>query len=113
MLAEIGDYTFRIGKITDLYENLFYGTKAQQLSNVWCTECIAGCSDCAYQTYCGADPVRNYTTQEDQYGFRPTSNFCKLHMQIIDFIFSLLINREREVLPIFQSWLLREVNVNE
>ena len=27
MLAEIGDYTFCLGKITDLYENLFYGTK--------------------------------------------------------------------------------------
>ena len=110
MLAVTGDYTFRLGKITDSYENLFYGTMAQQLSNVWSTECIAGCSDCAYQSYCGADPVRNYTTQGDLYGFRPTSNFCKLHMQIIDFIFTLLIERKSEVFPVFQSWLSHGVN---
>ena len=32
MLAEHNDYTFRIGKITESYEDLFYGTKAKQLA---------------------------------------------------------------------------------
>ena len=32
MLAEYHDYTFRLGHVTDNYENLFYGDKAQQIA---------------------------------------------------------------------------------
>lgn len=105
MLAEIKDYTFRLGHVNDEYESLFYGKKSQIISKSWSTECIAGCSDCAYHFYCGADPVRNYSTQGDMYGFRPTSMFCKKHKQIIDYIFTLLSERNEEVLPIFKSWI--------
>lgn len=105
MLAEVQDYTFQLGKVGDKYEDIFYGKKAQEISKIWATECIAGCSDCAYHFYCGADPVRNYSTQGDMYGYRPTSMFCKKHKAIIDHIFSLLIDRKDEVLPIFKSWI--------
>ena len=67
MLAEYHDYTFRLGHVTDNYENLFYGDKAQQIALIWGTEFIAGCADCAFQSYCGADPVRNHSTQNDMY----------------------------------------------
>ena len=105
MLAEVKDYTFRLGHITDKYEDTFYGRKAQEISKSWATECIAGCSDCAYRSYCGADPVRNYSTQNDMYGHRPTSMFCKKHKAIIDYIFTLLTEQKEEVLPIFKSWI--------
>ena len=105
MLAEVQDYAFRLGHITDKYEDIFYGKKAQEISKIWTTECISGCSDCAYRSYCGADPVRNYSTQGDMYGHRPTSMFCKKHKAIINHIFTLLIDRKEEVLPIFKSWI--------
>jgi His-Xaa-Ser system radical SAM maturase HxsB len=105
MLAETHDNTFRIGHIDEKYEDIFYGNKAQELSKIWATECLAGCSDCAYHSYCGADPVRNYATQGDPYGHRPTSIFCKRNREIIDYIFTLIIERENEVLPIFKSWI--------
>ena len=105
MLAEYGDYTFRLGHVTDGYTDIFYGEKAQQLARLWATEIIAGCSDCAFQTYCGADPVRNYSTQGDSYGYRSTSFLCKKHKAIISHIFSLLIEREKEVMPIFKTWI--------
>jgi len=107
MLAEFGDYTFRLGSVTDSYEQLFYGKKAQNLAQLWANEIIAGCSDCALQTYCGADPVRNYSTQGDPYGYRPSSWFCKKHKAIIEHIFSLLIERAKEVTPIFRNWLIQ------
>lgn len=107
MLAEYNDYSFRLGHVSDKYENIFYGRKAQELAQIWITEGIAGCSDCAFQSYCGADPVRNYSTQGDSYGFRPTSSFCKKHKSIISYIISLLTEREDEVLPIFKKWLRR------
>lgn len=105
MLAEINDTTFRLGHISDTYEDIFYGTKAQNIAKIWATECLAGCYDCAYHFYCGADPVRNYSTQGDMYGHRPTSLFCFKHKAIIDHIFHLLIDRKDEVLPIFKSWI--------
>lgn len=105
MLAENNDYSFRLGKITDKYTDIFYGRKAQELSRIWATECIAGCSECAYQSICGADPVRNYSTQGDIYGHRPTSFLCRKNKAIIEYIFFLLDNRAEEVLPIFMSWI--------
>lgn len=105
MLAENKDYNFRIGKITDKYEDLFYGKKAQELSRIWSTECIAGCSECAYQSICGADPVRNYSTQGDAHGYRPASTICRKNKAIIEYIFQLLDERTEEVLPIFMNWI--------
>lgn len=105
MLAENNDYTFRLGKVSDKYEDIFYGAKAQNISKIWATEYIAGCSDCAYRSYCGADPVRNYSTQGDMYGNRPTSMFCKKNKAIIDYLFMLISEREKEVLPVFKSWI--------
>lgn len=105
MLAEAGDYTFRLGKITDTYESLFYGNKAQHFVDCWATETIAGCSDCSLQSYCGADPVRNYSTQGSMYGHRPTSLLCRKYKAIIEHILSLLKNRSDEVMPIFTNWI--------
>lgn len=105
MLAEFRDYTFRLGSVTDRYEDLFYSRKAQEISRLWATECVAGCADCAFQSICGADPVRNYSTQGDMYGFRPTSTFCRKHRAIIEHILGLLAARRKEVLPIFKSWI--------
>ena len=105
MMAEYADYTFRLGKMTDKYEDLFYGRTAQNLSRVWATEYIAGCSDCAFQQYCGADPVRNYSTQGDWYGFRPTSLFCQLHKDIIEYLFEIIDKRGEEILPIIRKWI--------
>lgn len=105
MLAEHGDYTFRLGSVKNSYKSIFYGENTLKIAKTWSNESLAGCSDCAYQVYCGADPVRNYTTQNDMEGFRPSSLFCRKNKAIIEHIFSLLIFRSDEVLPIFQKWI--------
>ena len=106
MLAEFKDYTFRLGSVHDRYEDIVFGKKSQEIAKVWANECLAGCSDCAIRPYCGADPVRNYSTQNDMYGHRPTSLLCQKNKSIIEYIISLIISKEDEVLPIFKSWLL-------
>ena len=83
MLAEYHDYTFRLGHVTD---------------------------NCAFQSYCGADPVRNHSTQNDMYGFRPTSSFCKKHKAIITYLFSLIQSEHDRVMPIFKQWINRNEN---
>ena len=105
MLAEIGDYTFQLGHNSDSYHQIFYGEKALNIAMSWSNEALAGCSDCAFQAYCGADPVRNYSVQKDMEGHRPTSMFCKKMKNIFDHLFSLIIERPDEVLPIFKQWI--------
>lgn len=105
MLAEFNDYTFKLGSVNERYEDLVFGKKAKEIANVWANEALAGCSDCALKQYCGADPVRNYSTQGDMYGNRATSLLCKKNKAIIEFLISLIIERREEVMPIFRSWL--------
>lgn len=105
MLAEFDDYTFKLGSVNDRYEDLVFGKKAKEIANVWANEALAGCSDCALKQYCGADPVRNYSTQGDMYGNRATSLLCRKNKAIIEYLISLIIERHDEVMPIFRSWL--------
>lgn len=105
MLAERGDDYFRLGTAGDSYASIVYGPKAKEIAQVWAAEALAGCSDCALRPYCGADPVRAYSTQGDPYGHRPSSLQCKKHKAIIGHLISLIVERPGDVLPVFSSWM--------
>lgn len=105
MLAENKDYTFQLGKLgVNSYNEIFYGDTALKISDIFTNESLAGCSECAFQTYCGADPVLNHATQGDMYGFRPSSIFCKKNMEIIRYLFDLMAT-DKENERIFRSWI--------
>lgn len=105
MIAESHDFAFRLGHVSDNYESLFYGAKAKELANYWSNEALAGCSDCAFQMYCGADPVHNYATQRDFEGYRPTSAFCQRNMAILKLLFNMIDKRGKDILKVFYSWI--------
>ena len=106
MLAEMDDNTFRLGSVDDNYEDIVYNKKVRSFAKVWANETLAGCSDCALRIYCGADPVRNHSTQGDLYGYRPESLLCKKNKAIIEYIIELIITRGDDVMPVFKSWFL-------
>src|SRR5207302_740456 len=57
MLAEMGDYTFRLGNVqTHARKDIFTGDAFLNLVSASCNQSLTGCSDCALQTYCGSDP---------------------------------------------------------
>jgi len=105
MLAEVRDFSFRLGKVTDRYEEVFCGSVARKMGKVWANEVLAGCSSCPIKAYCGADPVRHHSTQGDMYGFRPTSMVCEKNKAIIVHLLSLIVERGKEVLPFFRRWV--------
>lgn len=105
MLAEFGDFAFRLGSVHDRYEDIVYGKKVREMGKAWSNECLAGCSDCAMRPWCGADPVRNHTMQGDMYGFRPSSFVCSKNRAVIGYLLSLIAERYDEVMPVFRSWL--------
>ena len=105
MLAEMNDFTFKLGHMdTHTYHELFYGQKTMDLAQVWSNEGLPGCSECAFQSYCGSDPIHNHATQGDIWGYRPTSTFCQKNMEIIRYLIALMEN-DPSVKSIFESWI--------
>jgi His-Xaa-Ser system radical SAM maturase HxsB len=105
MLAEMKDFTFRLGHLDhDSYEDIFYGEKARQIVEAGTNESLPGCSDCAFQPYCGADPVHNHATQGDMVGYRPTSTFCQRNMEIIRYLIELM-DSDKKIRKIFETWV--------
>ena len=110
MLAEVGDKTFRLGNVlSDNYEAIFFGGTMQEMAAASCNEALAGCGDCAFQTYCGADPVRHYRLQGDLFGRRSASDgFCGKNMGIVRHLFDLLRIGDPAVERIFWAWIRRD-----
>lgn len=106
MLNEMGDSQFRLGNVHEnTYEEIYFGDAMQLLAATGIAESLAGCSECAYVPYCGADPVRHYATQKDAYGNRASSDFCKKNSLIFTYLFDLLRKADSETEEIIWSWL--------
>ncbi len=106
MLAEMNDTSFRLGNVLDnIYEEIFFGDRMKTIAAASCNEALAGCSDCAFQPYCGANPVYHYATQGDMFGNRAVSGFCKKNMAIIRHLFDLIRRDNPDVNAIFWSWI--------
>lgn len=108
MLAKMGDQKFLMGNVTkDKYLDIFAGSTLRGMINKSCVEILPGCSSCAFQPYCGSDPVRNYSEQGDLVGNRPTSDFCKKHMGMFKFLFELIYINDDDVMDTFWSWITK------
>jgi uncharacterized protein len=106
MLAEMNDRTFRLGNVHEhSYQDIFGGQALRHLTAASVNESLPGCSDCPYQLYCGADPIFHHATQGDIVGHRPTSDFCKKNMAIINELFRYIRLGDRDVMRIFWSWI--------
>ena len=78
MLAEMQDNTFRLGNVLRNSRSQVLTSPAfVNLLQAACNQSLPGCADCAFQAYCGSDPVYHHATQGDTFGHRATSGFCK------------------------------------
>ena len=105
MLAEMGDTTFRIGNVhTDAYEEIFLSDALLDALEASYTGSVPMCTDCAFEPFCGADPVFHHATQRDIVGHKPTSGFCNRNLAIFRYLIQ-LIRSDQEVRRIFLSWI--------
>ena len=105
MLAEMQDDAFCLGHLdTHTYKALFYGQKATEIAEYWTNESLPGCSECAFQAYCGADPVFHHASQGDMAGYRPDSAFCQKNLEIIRYLLELM-DQDKEIAQIFNTWI--------
>jgi radical SAM protein with 4Fe4S-binding SPASM domain len=106
MLAEMGDKAFRLGSVHEnTYEEMFAGPLIRALVEASCVESLPRCADCAFQSYCGADPIENYATQGNILGHRPTSAFCERNMTIIKHLIRMYEGSDPFVRRLFWSWV--------
>ena len=112
MLAEMGDEQFRLGNVyRNSYEEIFGGELLRTIAASSCVESMPGCADCAFQTFCGADPILNYATQGDMVGHRPTSEFHQKNFFLIKHLLN-LYHSDSVVRRIFWAWV-HNVHVGE
>lgn len=104
MLAEMGDDSFCIGNVhTDSFEDIFMNDKLLEALDTSFAPSAPMCSWCAYEPYCGSDPVFHHATQSDMVGKKPLSAFCSRNMAI----FKGLIQRmeaDTATRAIFERW---------
>lgn len=106
MLARMDDNSFCMGNIhKNTYKELFYNDVIKNVVMDSCVESLPGCSDCAFQVYCGIDPIRNYATQGDIVGHRPTNDYCMINKGVIKHLFDLILNNDKHIMDVFWSWL--------
>ena len=104
MLSEMGDEKLFLGCVTDDYKKVFNGETLRTIIRNSIVETIPMCHDCAYRIWCGADPARHYATQHDFIGHKATSDFCKRHKAIFDFLIEKL-EQDEETRNILFSWV--------
>lgn len=105
MLAEMGDKTFRLGNVhTDSLEAMVLGSRITNPVEQTVLESVPMCSDCAFQNYCGAEPVFHHATQGDFVGHKPTSEFCRRQMAIFEELLGLM-DSDPQAARIFRSWV--------
>lgn len=112
MLAEMGDTTFKLGNVhSDSYETIFGGEVIQDLVANSIVESMPGCADCAFQSWCGADPIHNYATQGELVGHRPSSDFHHRNFFTIKHLLDRYYS-DPSARRIFWSWLNPVAGIN-
>ena len=106
MLAEMNDKTFSLGNVhRNSYEDVFTSEALLQPLEESFTNSVPMCSECAFEPFCGAEPVFHHATQGDFVGHKPTSAFCGRNMAIFKRLFKLLDEPEKR--EILESWVFQ------
>ncbi len=104
MLAEMGDKTFRLGNVhKDNYEDIILSDALLTPIEESFAASAPMCADCAFEPFCGADPVFHHATQGNFVGRKPLSSFCERNMAIFRRLISLM-RTDEEVRRVFLRW---------
>ena len=104
MLSEMGDNKFRLGHVMEnSYEEIFQSDALLDPIEQSFSYSAPMCNDCAFEHYCGADPVYHYATVKDFVGRKPESDFCYRNMNIFKYIFQKM-DEDKFVKDLFLGW---------
>jgi His-Xaa-Ser system radical SAM maturase HxsB len=94
MVGNMGDDIFKLGSVwKNNYNEIIESPVVKTMCLASETSSLPGCSDCAYQPYCGVCPIYNYAASGNIFGQQPASARCQINKAIFDLIFGLLQNK--------------------
>lgn len=103
MLAEMGDHTFLLGNVRESsYADIMLSDRLLNPLAESLTLSAPMCATCAFEPYCGADPVFHHATAGDFTGHKVLSAFCRRNMGV----FTLLLRKMRDD-PFFRDLMWR------
>lgn len=109
MMASVNNQHFKMGNVNEnSYQEIFNSEFLHNVIANSCTECLPVCAECAYQPFCGADPVRNFSEQGDMIGHRPTSDMCRKTKAIIKYLLKLIKKNDPNINNVFWSWITKQ-----
>lgn len=104
MLAEMHDHTFRLGNVdTSSYADIMLSDKLLTPLEESLTLSAPMCTTCAFEPYCGADPVFHHATMNDFAGHKALSAFCQRNTGV----FTAMLRRMRDdefARSLFRQW---------
>lgn len=104
MLAEMGDTTFELGSVlSNSYEEIFLNSKLLDPIEDSFSYSVPMCNDCAFEPYCGADPVFHHAKYNDFVGRKPESEFCNRNMTIFKYLIERM-ESDSYVKALFRRW---------
>jgi His-Xaa-Ser system radical SAM maturase HxsB len=105
MVSAMGEDVFCIGDVAEnSYDEIIRHQSVGTLCLASCLEGLPGCSDCAYNPYCGVCPVYNLQMQGDLFALQPTSDRCRIQMGIQDYLFEKLRDGGDEMAALLERW---------
>ena len=105
MLAEMGDYSFRLGHLdNDTLESVLTSPALTSVLSETMLEGVPMCCDCAFLPYCGADPVFHRATQGDVIGHKAFSAFCSKQMAVLRHLIT-RIEDDASAREILEGWV--------
>ena len=107
MLAEMNDEKFNLGNVLDnTYEEIMLSDTLLDALEDSFTLSAPMCSDCSYESYCGADPIYHHATQKDMVGRKYESDFCRKNMSIFKHLITLM-ESDKTTRQLFLRWANR------
>lgn len=104
MLAEMGVDKFKLGKVLEnSYEEIFSSPNLLDPLEESFAYSVPMCNDCAFEPYCGADPVFHYALHKDYVGRKPESEFCSRNMETFRFLIKKM-EGSKFVRQLFTKW---------
>jgi len=104
MLAEMRDKKFRLGNVREnTYEEIFRSDNLLGPLEDSFAVSVPMCCECAFEPWCGADPVFHYATQGNVVGNKARSAFCTRNMAIFRRL-TTLMRADTETRRILRRW---------
>jgi MoaA/NifB/PqqE/SkfB family radical SAM enzyme len=104
MLAETGDTSLRLGRIGDSLGTLLAGPVVKNLVSSSLVGYVPGCRECAFNPYCGPDPIGAY----NQFGTMKApvylTEHCKRQMWMFDFLFRRIRDADSWFMDLAHDW---------